>query len=89
MATTSFDNDAEGMARLLSDAAAALHERDTVKRAGGNAADAGGKLRGLLLKADKQLEKISSVAKAAEASATSLCVLRRRHRRREPAVPRI
>ncbi len=70
----SFENDAEATARALSDAAAALHERDAAKRAGGNAVDAGSKLRAAITKADKQLDKIVAAAKASEAASTSVCV---------------
>lgn len=77
MAAT-FDNDAELMARHLSDASAALAERDQLKRTGGNVLDANTKLRGALSRAEKQLEKISSASKAAEAASTSTCVARTR-----------
>ncbi len=72
--SATFDNDAELMARHLSDASAALAERDALKRAGGNVLDANTKLRAALSRADKQLEKISSASKAAEAASTSTCV---------------
>ena len=69
-----FDSDADACTRFLSDATQALSERDQLKRSGQATADAGGRIRGAISKAEKQLEKINAALKLADTAGSNLCV---------------
>jgi hypothetical protein len=67
-----FDSDADACTRFLSDATQALSERDQLKRSGQATADAGGRIRGAISKAEKQLEKINAALKLADTTSSNL-----------------
>ena len=70
-----FDGDADSCSRFLSDVTQSLAERDQLKRTNQPAADAGGRVRSSLSKAEKALEKLTASLKNSEMAGTAMCVI--------------
>jgi hypothetical protein len=75
-----FDGDADSCSRFLSDVTQSLAERDQLKRTNQPAADAGGRVRSSLSKAEKALEKITASLKNSEMAGTAMCVIYNPHK---------
>lgn len=53
-----FDTESESLSRLLADIGALISERDVQRSRGGNTGESVGKIRSLMTKGDKLLERI-------------------------------